>query len=337
MRASELGNLLAQDAKAVAAHLLPNGKEQSGEWCVGSIAGEEGKSLKVRLTGRKAGTWKDFAEGGSGDLLDLWREVHGLTLTQAMDEVRDYLGVHAPRFDGAAPQRPHIDKPKCQKPQSWVYRWLTEERKISPEAIAAYKIGEQSSTAVFPYIDPKGELMFVKYREAGSKKIWAEKGGVLSLFGWQAVPENDRYIIICEGELDALAWRTYGYTALSVPNGATAHTWIDNEFENLQRFDVIFLSFDMDTAGRQGLSEVIKRLGDDRCMVIELPEKDANECLMAGVTEDQMASAIGSAKTQDPDELRQASEYAEEVVSEFYPGDEAEEGIDLPWKNRMAW
>lgn len=332
MRAAELAQALAADARNVASMLLPNGREQSGEWCVGSLEGEAGKSLKVRLTGAKAGTWKDFAAGVGGDLLDLWRESRNLTVTQAMDEVREHLGIREPAFEGHRKPRPQIAKPKCSAPKSAVLSWLTDTRKIPAETMKAYRIGEQGKTAVFPYLGPDGELMFVKYREADSKRIWAEKGGVLSLFGWQAIPANDRSVVICEGEMDALAWHAYGYPALSVPNGATAHTWIDNEFENLQRFDVLYLSFDMDAAGRQGVAEIVKRLGDDRCRVVALPEKDANDCLLAGVTDVEIAAAIGSARTQDPEELRQAAEYVDDVIREFYPGDEAEAGVSLPWK-----
>jgi twinkle protein len=35
-------------------------------------AAKRDESLKVHLTGDKAGIWQDFATGEGGDLLDLW-------------------------------------------------------------------------------------------------------------------------------------------------------------------------------------------------------------------------------------------------------------------------
>jgi hypothetical protein len=35
------------------------------EWCVGSVSGEAGESLKVRVRGAKVGRWSDFAAGGA--------------------------------------------------------------------------------------------------------------------------------------------------------------------------------------------------------------------------------------------------------------------------------
>ena len=68
--AGEIKEMLHAQAEAVAAYLLPNGKRQGSEWCAGSVSGEPGHSLKVHLTGSKAGIWADFAEGKGGDLLD---------------------------------------------------------------------------------------------------------------------------------------------------------------------------------------------------------------------------------------------------------------------------
>jgi twinkle protein len=332
MRAADLADALARDARAVARHLLPDGKEQNGEWCVGSIAGEPGKSLKVRISGGKAGTWKDFAEDRGGDLLDLWAQARHQGIAEAMREVRDYLGIREPQFEAHRPVKPNLSKPKCQAPKSAVLDWLVDTRLIRPDVIAAYRIGEQGKTAVFPYLSPAGDLLFVKYRDAHTKTIRAEKGGVPCLFGWQAIPADDRSVVLCEGEPDALAWATYGYPALSVPNGATGHSWIDVEFENLQRFDVLYVSFDMDAPGQKGLHELVKRLGNDRCRIVELPHKDVNECLMQGIGKDAIDICIQAARTQDPEELKQAGDFTEEVVKEFWPDEDSEPGVELPWK-----
>lgn len=88
MTPAELSVKLWDQADRVARYLLPNGHKEANEWCVGSVDGEAGKSLKVNLAGKK--TWADFA---SGDLLDLWVLVRGCQLHEAMREAKEFLGL----------------------------------------------------------------------------------------------------------------------------------------------------------------------------------------------------------------------------------------------------
>ena len=80
MDAKELSHILSDRAALVAQHLLPGGKKSGNEWKAGSINGEAGNSLSVRIRGDKSGVWKDFATGETGDLLDLWMQVNGVGL-----------------------------------------------------------------------------------------------------------------------------------------------------------------------------------------------------------------------------------------------------------------
>src|SRR5690242_2505954 len=93
MRAADIAAKLSAEAEAIAQYLLPNGKRDGREWVCGSVDGESGKSLKVCITGSKAGVWADFAGDAKGDLLDLWMQVRRITLTQACDEAKRWLGV----------------------------------------------------------------------------------------------------------------------------------------------------------------------------------------------------------------------------------------------------
>ena len=70
--AREVSQMLAQRIEDVAALCLPNGSRDGHEWCVGSIDGEPGQSLRIHLSGTKAGWWIDFSNRDSkGDALDL--------------------------------------------------------------------------------------------------------------------------------------------------------------------------------------------------------------------------------------------------------------------------
>ncbi|EBB1494148.1 bifunctional DNA primase/helicase, partial [Salmonella enterica] len=81
MTPSELSDLLWAQVDRVAPHLLPNGKKDGHEWVAGNVNGDKGNSLKVNLSGKKK--WADFAEGDSGDMLDLWMACRGINLHQA--------------------------------------------------------------------------------------------------------------------------------------------------------------------------------------------------------------------------------------------------------------
>ena len=99
----QISGMLAQRAEDIARHLLPNGKRQGSEWCVGSISGEAGESLKVHLVGDKAGVWCDFATGDKGDLLDLWAIKRNSKISEALKEASHYLGISTPKFDAHTP------------------------------------------------------------------------------------------------------------------------------------------------------------------------------------------------------------------------------------------
>ena len=94
----EIKSALTRDAGKVVRHLLPHGKQVGRDWCVGSTSGETGNSLKVCISGAKAGVWADFAEGSAGDIIDLWAKVKGITLTETIIQAKNYIGYVEPGF-----------------------------------------------------------------------------------------------------------------------------------------------------------------------------------------------------------------------------------------------
>jgi twinkle protein len=341
----EISQQLNSRAEEIARYLLPNGKRESQEWRAGSIGGERGDSLGVHLSGAKVGVWSDFAAGKSGaDLLDLWAAVKGVGLGEALREAKFYLGVSdaaaGVAFVGSRETRQYRkpERPQCSKPVSGsdVFHYLTKDRWLTVEALNAYQVAESGREIILPF-KREGELVNVKYlsvdRDVNGKKITRfESGCMMALFGWQAIPETAREVLICEGEIDAISWFQYGTPALSVPNGAKSFTWLENEYECLERFETIYLSWDMDGDGRSGVAEALDRLGRHRCRLVELPYKDANECLQHGVSADQMRGFVVGAESCDPAELKRASVYVDEVIDQFYPSGGVEPGFTSPWK-----
>ncbi|MFK1164246.1 AAA family ATPase [Pseudomonas aeruginosa] len=339
---SEISKRLADRAADVARHLLPGGKREGAEWRAGDASGEKGKSLGVHLVGEKAGVWCDFATGESGDLLDLWRVARNCDMATALSEARGYLGVQEPKLirpveSRKSYQRP--DKPRCSTPKadSPVMAYL-KGRGLTEETIKAFKIAEDGQNIVFPYLR-NGSLIHWKKlgveRPDGKKKITTSSDTEPCLFGWQAIPDGVREVTITEGEIDAMTAWQYGRPALSVPFGGGKdgkQRWIEYEFDNLQRFDVIYLCLDDDEPGHQATEEIVRRLGRDRCRLVKLGCKDFNEALDAlYYSADDIAECYAKAKNFDPERLKSVSSYSEEVKAEFYDQNPETTGMELPW------
>jgi len=276
-------------------------------------------------------------ESTGGDLLDLWCAVKGLTLSQAIEAARDYLGMQRQKaFMEPKKQFLKPPVPKGEKPHAVVLDYLREVRNIPAEVIEKYRVGENGREIIFQFYKPTKELALIKSRTAedGAKPKPTSANCEPILFGWQAIPENAREIVITEGEIDALSLAAYGYNALSVPFGGGKggkQNWIENEYDNLERFEKIFIATDMDEVGEEAANEIASRLGRHRCYRVELPEKDANECLMCGIDGSVIEVAFKKARSLDPEGLRRASDYTDKVVNLFWPKPEEREGYSVPY------
>lgn len=326
MNAAELSMRLNDAAESIAAYLLPQGKRAGQEWKAGSVGGEPGQSLSVRVAGAKRGVWKDFASGESGDMLDLWAACRALSMAEAIKDAKGYLGIRddMPQAPQKSFKRP--EKPRCQKPKAEALAWL-EGRGLTPATIAAYQVGEQSqggkTYAVLPFLRD-GELVNAKYRNVADKKDMRQEGGAEPcLFGWHLIAPKTRSVVITEGEIDAMTLHQVGVPALSVNAGAGNHQWIENDWDRLNRFSDIVVCFDNDEAGQKGAREVVQRLGIERCRVATLGAKDANQWLQDGATDDDFRNAIADAKSQDPDEMVPFADFMADVKARLYPTSDA--------------
>ena len=334
---TELKLKLAARADDVAAMLLPGGRKEGHEWRAGSVDGEKGQSLGVHLTGAKAGVWSDFGTGEGGDLIDLWTAAKRVTLIQALDDIRAYLGVSRPApYRDPKPNYIRPPKPQCTTPKARVLDYLTVERNVPRDVIEKYRVGEDGSKIVFPFLLPDGTLAMAKTREAvdGAKPVPTAANCEPVLFGWQAIDDHGRDLVLTEGEIDALSMAAYGLQAMSVPYGGGGkgkQNWIENEFERLGRFERIYIATDMDEPGEQAATEIAARLGRHRCYRVKLPRKDANECLNDGVTKEEIAQCIANATALDPEGLRRASAFESRVVNLFWPTHEDRQGYSVAY------
>jgi len=147
---------------------------------------------------------------------------------------------------------------------------------------------------VFPYIT-NGKTEFAKMRSFPNKGF-SSQGSAINFFNIDNVETND-WIIICEGEMDALSFIEVGYkSVVSIPHGAVmkvvdgkidAHEdgkfkFIWNAKKKLELCDKIVIAMDSDKSGQAMAEEIARRVGKDKCFKIDYPEdcKDANEVLV---------------------------------------------------------
>ena len=326
---TEIARRLSEHTEALSRRFLPAGNSRAGEWVCGSVTGESGQSLKVTLSGTHAGEWRDWATDDRGDMLDLWRLAKNITQAEAIKEAKAFLGISDSVFKQEVRK---YDRPKGTgtaelNPAGAAMTFLVEKRKLEPSTVNRFKVvGSPEQRAIaFPCYSPAGELINHSYRTlpaAGeNKKVWQDKGCAPSMFGWQAISERayrDRTIILCEGQIDAMTWNQWGFDALSIPNGS-GQTWIEYEWDNLLAFDNLLICFDMDGAGRENAHKAIARLGVHRCMIVRLPCKDANDCLMGGYTESDAAGWVQAAEPPKLSGLVRSSEMERRILAELEP------------------
>lgn len=212
---------------------------------------------------------------------------------------------------------------------SKILKWF-ESRAISGETLIRMGVysGAQQSTGddetrivaredgnviCFPFFDRDGEgEVACKYRAAG-KKFWQRAGGRKTFFNAQvlddpALQDGSHYLVITEGEIDALAVVEAGYPfVVSVPDGAppardgdgnlievpngTADVdlatddkfkFIFNNWERLKKIKRIVIAVDNDEPGQRLAAEMVRRLGRVRCCFVAFPEgcKDLDDVLM---------------------------------------------------------
>ncbi|EHD9189868.1 toprim domain-containing protein [Salmonella enterica] len=331
MTAAELSEKLWDNAERVSKFLLPKGHQEGHYWCAGSINGESGKSLKINLNGKKV--WSDFASGDGGDLLDLWVLVRNCQLHNAMREAKEFLGLRdddrhfeAKKKTFSRPTKKGVKKANhCYDylASRGITRETADKFRVSDAVVWYHDENREVPAIAYPYIR-NGELLQVKRtgieRPDGKKLIVAEADCEPCLFGWQALDKNTRLVVLCEGEIDCMSYVQMGFPALSVPFGGgkgAKQQWIEYEYHNLDRFDEIWLSMDNDDVGREAAKEIARRLGEHRCRMVELPHKDINECVMAGMDTEAVFECIERAKYFDPDELCSAGDLLQETIEAF--------------------
>ena len=195
------------------------------------------------------------------------------------------------------PKRTQIEfkRPKIVKVSKYTENCLKffKTRLISEKTLLDLKVSEAvewmpNARAEIPTIQfnyfRNGELINIKSR-GKNKDFKLFKDAELIFYNLDATIDNET-IIICEGEMDALAIYECGFkNVISVPNGAGLGKinleYLDNCIDSFSDNTKFLLALDNDKAGLNLQNELARRLGFENCSKITFKDcKDANDCLI---------------------------------------------------------
>ena len=216
-----------------------------------------------------------------------------------------------------------------------VIKWF-EKRGISNNTLIKMKItegkefmpqtGKEENTIQFNYFI-NNELINIKYRD-GKKNFKLVKGAEKIFYNIDSTIGH-KYVVIVEGEMDALSFINAGiHSVVSVPNGATVTgtnlDYLDSCIDYFEGKEKIILAVDKDEAGENLRQELIRRLGAEACYTVDFGDyKDANEFLIAN-GRDMLARLIDNASPVPIENvltLKDIDDELQEFIQEgFKPG-----------------
>lgn len=164
-------------------------------------------------------------------------------------------------------------------------RLFLADRGLSIPMALSMGVASDNGEIGFPYVF-NGQIVRVKTRSMTDKKkmrfnsITEDEKANFKMPFWnqQIWPTND-YLLITEGEFDSIAIAQLGANkVVSLPNGAASVVaTFKNHYDYLQKFDEIYIAFDMDEAGQKAAEEAMKLLPPKKFRRIVFPAKDAND------------------------------------------------------------
>jgi len=201
-------------------------------------------------------------------------------------------------------------------------KWF-EGRGISKQTLSRLKVtssiewmpqtNNKENTINFNYFLNE-EIVNVKYRDA-RKNFKLFKDAEKILYNIDSIRTSKECVIV-EGEIDALSFvEAEVFNVVSIPNGFNLKgninlDYIDNYLDFFDNKEKIYLALDNDEAGLKGRSEFIRRLGAERCYIVDFNTfKDANEFLLNN-TPQELKDLLNQSKLTPLENVKQLNDYS---------------------------
>ena len=201
------------------------------------------------------------------------------------------------------------------------------DRKISRETARKYnvetkKVNDEVTHHIYQYYDSSGNHVANKVRAVKDKKFWSEGNlATATLFGQNLFNQKGKFITICEGEIDAMsAYELMGskWPVVSIKNGAaSALENCKQSFDYLNQFETVVICFDNDKAGKESGKKVAQLFEPNKCKIVSLELKDANEYLVSGQRE-KFTQAWWNSKPYTPAGIINLADLGDKLFEEEY-------------------
>lgn len=321
----EIKNKLEHRIDEFVLTLFPAAKKQTGCYRIGDIDGSPGESLSISTKAYNIGQFYDHAnpsiKGSAWKLVSL---VKSMSIPASIAWLGNFLNVSPiQNFSGSSKSQNYKELAELMKPLSKECIDYAATRKISEKTLRAYGVATGSKgEIVFPHYDCESKLGMLKHwMPDNNKNMWCSLNPVHNLFGKDVCDPSsgaDRLIIV-EGQWDAMSMYELGLPAVSIPSGVSNMNWIKEDYEFLSYFDTIVLIMDNDAPGKKCAADIAARLGVDKCVIVNLPLKDANDMLKANRGH-EISNLIESTAKGQLDEIVNAEEMKDGVL-DFIRGD----------------
>ncbi|WCR59638.1 MAG: hypothetical protein PG978_001086 [Wolbachia endosymbiont of Ctenocephalides felis wCfeF] len=263
----EIKAQLLLNLRSCLSYLFPNGTFHGDEFRIGDVHGNKGQSLRVELSGSRAGLWNDFATGEGGDIIDLWAAVHRKNARTEFPEV-----------------------------MASISEWLGNNKKYREYVDEDF---EKFITQSWNYYDENGQVIVKVYRSdpPGKKKVYkpfdVKRGrygspGIRPIYNIPGILKSDK-IVLVEGEKCAEVLIEKGITATTAMSGANAP--IEKTDWTPLKGKHIIIWPDNDEAGNKYAKNAKKKLleiGVASLVVLNIPQNktkgwDAADCVEEGI------------------------------------------------------
>lgn len=224
----------------------PNDKGEAVVRCI--FHSDANPSLSINI---ESGKWKCFTPTCAGHAGGGWKKFDQLL----KGEIPNAGDLKPPPIDVAAIEGFHQVLLRSPTPLATLH----EKRGMVDETIARHKLGWDGDRILIPIHGPDGSILNVRKYAYGAQKdkmiAWGPRYNRARLYPIETL--KSEWILLCEGELDALVAEQHGYPAMSVTSGAD--TWLE-EFNEQLKGKRVFLCYDVDKAGKSGSRQIARKL-----------------------------------------------------------------------------
>lgn len=204
--------------------------------------------------------------------------------------------------------------------------FITDGKEFMPQ------VSRDANVIKFPYIE-NGEVVNVKFRgqvkdkndATKTKKMFKMvKDAKMVFYNIDAIKDSTECLIV-EGEPDCLSFIEADYEyVVSVPNGGNKGSlkleYLDNCWKYFENKEKIYIGTDNDETGRALRNELVRRLGDERCFLVDYKDvKDANEHLIK-YGKIELAELVKQARPVPIDGVFMANDLFQSVMNMYENG-----------------